>query len=68
MVVDRRFSILTGSHSLKQVFYVSFVSKRVREEGGDACLTLWSWGGAFIRGRALTVAWALIQGNAVCKI
>ena len=50
MVVDGRFSILTGSHSLKQVFYVSFVSKRVREEGGDACLTLWSWGGAFIRG------------------
>ena len=34
MVVDGRFSILTGSHSLKQVFYVSFVSKRVREEGG----------------------------------
>ena len=63
MAIERGFS-------LYQV-YPYFVRKVEGGGGaggrGGACLTLWPWGWALNRGRALIRAWALIGRNTVLK-
>ena len=60
--------------TIKQVFLVSLLFKKVRGRGGGgrlfeggAYLLFWPRGWALIRGGALIRAWTFIRGNTVFK-